>query len=256
MNMKLIVGIAVVLTVLLSVSAVADAEKVTIIGSNACQTSIRNHDRPRKGEGEAGICVPKNDCLATPGMKPDRSTRSCRPFGTDKVGSYVFDKVAGKDRDDDNSRRCCGGTPTRTDNMAALSGGYARGGWQTERWLPVVEKYFNAVDVLWAMEIIDCTSKGDDELDDTARRTQGLFQHASRYFPERAAKAGHRGESAFDADANIAAASYLFYSRRGGATHWACNEFTSEQAKQTGAVAKAYPRGKDIEKVVEKSWWQ
>jgi hypothetical protein len=254
---KLIVGIAAVLAVLFNPAVVdAKTEKITIISNRACETEIKDPDRrrPREGEGVAGICVPKSECEGTPGMTAERSSRSCHPFGTDKVGSYVYSKIEGKDRESDNKRTCCHGTPSRTNNMALLSGGYARGGWQTERWLPVVEKYFNHEDVLWAMEVIDCASAGDDKLDVAAARTEGLFQHASRYFPERAAAAGHRGESAFDADANVAAASYLFYARHGGAAHWACNDSVSDEAKSDSATAKAYPRGKDIV-VEDKPWW-
>jgi hypothetical protein len=66
-----------------------------------------------------------------------------------------------------------------------VSSGYARGGYQTERWRPVVERFFNSEDVPWALAIIDCASGGDPDLITGEKpgvfqkdlRQGGLFQH-------------------------------------------------------------------------------
>lgn len=90
-----------------------------------------------------------------------------------------------------------------------------------EQWRGLVESYFAAGDVAWAMRVMKCESKGDPDAKNPYSSASGLFQHLARYWDERSAKAGWGGANIFDPTANVAVAAWLFYSG-GGAGHWVC----------------------------------
>jgi len=112
----------------------------------------------------------------------------------------------------------------------------SRWGAATERWRPLVARYFLPGDVEKALGLIRCESVGDPNAvshkewtvkpagwtAETADewKAKGLFQHLPRYWPERAAAAGFPGASIFDPEANIAAAAWLVYKTPGGWGHW------------------------------------
>lgn len=92
--------------------------------------------------------------------------------------------------------------------------------WSVEQWRPLVEHYFDAADVGWAMRVMACESQGDPNAKNPSSSASGLFQHLARFWPERSVKAGWAGSSVFDPEANVAVAAWLYYT--GGAGHWVC----------------------------------
>ncbi len=92
--------------------------------------------------------------------------------------------------------------------------------WDVERWRPVVEWYFPADRVEWALRIIRCESHGDPIAKNPHSTASGLFQHLASLWPERAAKAGFAGADVFDPIANIAVGAWLL--ENGGPGNWVC----------------------------------
>lgn len=90
-----------------------------------------------------------------------------------------------------------------------------------EFWRPVVEQYFRANDVGWALAIIKCESGGNPDAKNKYSTASGLFQHLASYWSERSVKAGWAGHDVFDPEANIAVAAWLLY-EGGGKSHWVC----------------------------------
>ena len=90
-----------------------------------------------------------------------------------------------------------------------------------EQWRGLVEAYFPASGVTWAMRVMKCESGGDPNAKNPSSSASGLFQHLARYWDDRSAKAGWGGSDIFDPEANIAVAAWL-YSGGSGAGHWVC----------------------------------
>ena len=95
-----------------------------------------------------------------------------------------------------------------------------------ERWRPLVEQYFEQARVSEALSIITCESNGDPTITNPRSGAAGLFQFVSGTWEHASEQAGYGGESAFDPEANIAAAAWLVdYSQAAGQTawaHWTC----------------------------------
>lgn len=91
---------------------------------------------------------------------------------------------------------------------------------RVERWRPLVEYYFHAEDVEWALRVMRCESRGDPNAANPRSSARGLFQHLKRLWPERAVSAGWPGADILDPEANIAVAAWLLY--EGGPSHWVC----------------------------------
>jgi soluble lytic murein transglycosylase-like protein len=68
-------------------------------------------------------------------------------------------------------------------------------------------------------EIVRCESKGDPSARNRSSGAAGLGQHLPRYWPARAAAAGHPGASAFDPVANADTTAWLL--RTEGTAPWA-----------------------------------
>ncbi len=91
-----------------------------------------------------------------------------------------------------------------------------------ERWRPLVEQYFPACWVNWALRIVACESGGVPDIRNRAGGTaSGLFQHLPRYWDARARKAGWEGADIFSPEANIAVSAWLF-NDGAGRSHWSC----------------------------------
>jgi len=92
--------------------------------------------------------------------------------------------------------------------------------WNVERWRPVVDMFFPADRVEWALRIMECESKGKPDAKNPTSSASGLFQHLARLWPPRAEAAGFAGADVFDPFANIAVAAWLL--ENGGPSHWVC----------------------------------
>jgi len=103
---------------------------------------------------------------------------------------------------------------------AGAAAGHHRLRPQVERWRPLVEWYFPADRVDWAMRVMACESGGDPLAKNPHSSARGLFQHLARYWPERAVAAGWAGADIFDPQANTAVAAWLLAT--GGPGHWVC----------------------------------
>lgn len=90
------------------------------------------------------------------------------------------------------------------------------------RWCTLVAGYFEPEWIHWAMHIIDCESDGDPDAnrDKPGRSHKGLFQHSTRYWDDRARRAGWEGADIYDPEANIAVSAHLLAT--GGTSHWTC----------------------------------
>ena len=89
-----------------------------------------------------------------------------------------------------------------------------------EGWRPLVERYFKAANVTWALTTLMCESGGNPNFrhprTNQYGRAQGLFSHMSLLFPDRAVAAGWgRNADVFDPETNIAVAAWLFYENQG-----------------------------------------
>ncbi len=93
-------------------------------------------------------------------------------------------------------------------------------GASVEQWHSLLATYFQPADLEWARRVMWCESRGDPNAYNTSSGASGLFQHLERFWTDRSAKAGWAGADVFDPEANIAVASWLFYT--GGAQHWVC----------------------------------
>lgn len=90
-------------------------------------------------------------------------------------------------------------------------------------WRDLVEQYFPASDVDYALAVIECESGGDPNAYNPSSGASGLFQHLPQYWDERASAAGFAGASIFDPEVNIAASAWLVYDAAdGGWHHWTC----------------------------------
>jgi hypothetical protein len=91
-----------------------------------------------------------------------------------------------------------------------------------EAWRSLASAYFGPDDVERALVVIACESNGDPDAKNPHSTASGLFQHLTRYWPQRAEAAGFAGASVFDPEANVAVAAWLVYSG-GGWNHWAAS---------------------------------
>ena len=89
-----------------------------------------------------------------------------------------------------------------------------------ERWRPLVEVYFKATDVEWALKIIACESGGNPNAANPTSSARGLLQHLGRFWPQRSEAAGWGGASIFDPEANIAVGAWLL--NKNGKASWVC----------------------------------
>ncbi len=92
--------------------------------------------------------------------------------------------------------------------------------WVVERWRPVVDMYFSADRVDWALRIIECESHGDPGAKNPTSSASGLFQHLGSLWGERTRAAGWEDADIFDPFANVAMAAWLL--ETGGPSHWVC----------------------------------
>ena len=83
-----------------------------------------------------------------------------------------------------------------------------------EQWRPLVVKYFPSSIVNQALSVLEGESSGNrfavNPIVTSYGNAKGLFQHLEDLWPPRAIAAGFVGRSIFDAEANIAAAAWLY----------------------------------------------
>ena len=99
-----------------------------------------------------------------------------------------------------------------------------------EHWRPLVEKYWPAELVSCALNIIDLESQGDPRAWNSSVGAEGLFQHLSKYWKNRAASAGFKDSNGlyatpYNAEANIAAAWYIAKNASPWHRPWSVNPF-------------------------------
>lgn len=99
-----------------------------------------------------------------------------------------------------------------------------------EHWRPLVEKYWPADLVSCALNIIDLESGGDPRAWNSRVGAEGLFQHLSKYWKNRAASAGFKDADGlyatpYNAEANIAAAWYIAKNSSPWHRPWSVNPF-------------------------------
>lgn len=97
-----------------------------------------------------------------------------------------------------------------------------------ETWRPLVEQYFPGDRVEEALRVMRCESGGNPDALHPESDASGLFQFLAGTWTFASIRAGFPGTSRFDAEANVAAASWLVeYSirtahPRGAWGHWVC----------------------------------
>ena len=97
-----------------------------------------------------------------------------------------------------------------------------------ERWRPAVtEAVFafggNDADVHRFLRIMQCESAGLPDAKNPNSSASGLMQHLTRYWPNRAERAGMPGADVFDPAANIWVSAWLALAApEGGWQHWVC----------------------------------
>jgi hypothetical protein len=161
--------------------------------------------------GLKGHCILPEQC-------PDEHTEATLRLTTNSRGPPAFGKESMRCMQH-HQEMCCfardgsGDYPPNYDSDSSQTGvgvtNY-KGKEKTERWRTLVEKYFNAAQVPWALQILDCESVGNPYAKNPNSSASGLFQHIKRYWGQRAAGAGFRGASVFNPEANIAASAYLY----------------------------------------------
>ena len=81
-------------------------------------------------------------------------------------------------------------------------------------------------DVHRFLRIMQCESGGDPDAKNPNSSASGLMQHLTRYWGDRAARAGRPGADVFDPEANIWVSAWLALGpadgHGGGWHHWVC----------------------------------
>ncbi|OGR04676.1 MAG: hypothetical protein A2284_17330 [Deltaproteobacteria bacterium RIFOXYA12_FULL_61_11] len=112
--------------------------------------------------------------------------------------------------------------PTGTvEPPADCRAGYSYPEQGVEAWRPLVEKYFKAEDVAWALAIIRCESGGDPQAVNASSGASGLFQWMPQYWDHYSTTAGFAGSDPLCPEPNIATSAYLL--NKEGPHGWACN---------------------------------
>lgn len=97
-----------------------------------------------------------------------------------------------------------------------------------ERWRPAVTEAVFAfggddADVHRFLRIMQCESAGRPDAKNPNSSASGLMQHLTRYWPDRAERAGMPGADVFDPAANIWVSAWLALAApEGGWQHWVC----------------------------------
>jgi hypothetical protein len=97
-----------------------------------------------------------------------------------------------------------------------------------ERWRPAVTEAVFAfggddADVHRFLRIMQCESAGLPDAKNPNSSASGLMQHLTRYWPDRAERAGRPGADVFDPQANIWVSAWLALAApEGGWQHWVC----------------------------------
>lgn len=97
-----------------------------------------------------------------------------------------------------------------------------------ERWRPAVTEAVFAfggddADVHRFLRIMQCESAGLPDAKNPNSSASGLMQHLTRYWPDRAERAGMPGADVFDPAANIWVSAWLALAApEGGWQHWVC----------------------------------
>ena len=101
--------------------------------------------------------------------------------------------------------------------------------WDTvERWRPTVTEAVFAfggddADVHRFLRIMQCESAGRPDAKNPHSSASGLMQHLTRFWPDRAERAGMPGADVFDPAANIWVSAWLALAApEGGWQHWVC----------------------------------
>jgi soluble lytic murein transglycosylase-like protein len=104
-------------------------------------------------------------------------------------------------------------TTTTPSNTTTTTSGGGGASWNhppaVERWRPLVQQFFPSNRVEEALRIIDCESNGDPDAYNPYSGASGLFQFIPSTWASTAPKAGYGGHSAFEPEANVAAAAWL-----------------------------------------------
>lgn len=112
-------------------------------------------------------------------------------------------------------------TLTQTPSLSRSSSPNYTIGEAAAQWRPLVESYFPADQVDYALAVLWCESRGDPNAANPTSSARGLFQHLERYWPARSTSAGWAGYSIFDPEANVAVAAWLSAGGTGW-HHWTC----------------------------------
>lgn len=97
-----------------------------------------------------------------------------------------------------------------------------------ERWRPAVTEAVFAfggddADIHRFLRIMQCESAGLPDAKNPNSSASGLMQHLTRYWPDRAERAGRPGADVFDPQANIWVSAWLALAApEGGWQHWVC----------------------------------
>ena len=98
-----------------------------------------------------------------------------------------------------------------------------------ERWRPTVTEavtFYGGgdLDVHRFLRIMQCESSGRPDAKNPNSSASGLMQHLTRYWDDRANRAGWPGADVFDPEANIWVSAWLALAApEGGWQHWVCN---------------------------------
>ncbi len=89
----------------------------------------------------------------------------------------------------------------------------------------LVEEYFRAEDIRWALRVAFCESSAqpEDISSDKVHRTSGAtgwFQHLPKFWEDRSYKAGFSGWYPAEPRANVGVAAWILYNLHGGKSHW------------------------------------
>ena len=124
--------------------------------------------------------------------------------------------------------------PTTTTTTSPYPPGVTYGVRDVEEWRPLVEQYFPPELVEDALSVMECESQGNPLAQHPGTLATGLFQFIPNTWNWASDRAGWGGHSAFEPEANVAAAAWLVAATitvehpNGPWAHWSCQPASTE----------------------------